>query len=133
MPRWLRAFLRFFGFGPAIEEGRPIPTGTISLQLASRRWYPTIVFARHTGEGKPPRMQWKQSHPSTVRRFKAEVTCSQGHGIVLRDHSVEEDGQVIPSIVCKHPGCDFHEIVRLEGWDAGRMPAGASGKRAARV
>jgi hypothetical protein len=68
-------------------------------------------------------LHWKASHPSTIRRFKAEVTCSHGHGIALRGHTIEADGRVVPSIVCRTPGCDFHEIVRLEGWRAGRIPA----------
>ncbi|MCJ2086731.1 hypothetical protein MKK88_12110 [Methylobacterium sp. E-005] len=41
---------------------------------------------------------------------------------MLRDHTVEADGRVVPSIVCNAPGCDFHEIVRLEGWTGGRLP-----------
>ena len=43
-----------------------------------------------------------------------------GHG----GHTIADDGTVTPSVVCqagdKHrdpaDGCDFHEIVRLEGW-----------------
>lgn len=89
----------------------------------ARRARAVVLLSRHVGEGRPPAMHWRESHPTTIRRFKAEVTCSRGHGIALRSHSVEADGRVVPSIVCREPGCDFHEIVRLDGWTAGRMPA----------
>ena len=96
---------------------------TRSKRGEERRSYPTIPLSLHSGEGRPPKLHWKPSHPSTIKRFKAEVTCSRGHAIALRDHTVEADGRVIPSIVCKTPGCDFHEIVRLDGWSAGRLPS----------
>ena len=122
MPNWLKAVLRFFVGGP--NARRPAsrtfhPTGPAPRQ----RSYPLISLKEHAGEGRPERLHWKASHHSTIRRFKAEVTCSHGHGIALRDHTIEADGRVVPSIVCRTPGCDFHEIVRLEGWRVGRIPA----------
>jgi len=104
------------------------PTASFQNVPADRRFLTPAILPAHRpqgayGEGRPERLRWKASHPSTIRRFKAEVTCSHGHGIALRDHTVEADGSVVPSIVCKAPGCDFHEIVRLEGWRAGRIPA----------
>jgi hypothetical protein len=66
-------------------------------------------------------MYWKDCHPSTRRRFKAELTCSRGHGITLKGHAVHSDGRVEPSVVCLHPGCSFHEFVRLKGWTAGAL------------
>lgn len=33
------------------------------------------------------------------------------------DHRVEEDGRVVPSVVCPH--CSFHDMVALEMWDRG--------------
>lgn len=128
MPRWLRAIIRFLG-GPAREANASAPPRSIttpSATAARREYqprYPLRSLARHHGDGRPPRLQWKPSHPSTIARFKAEVTCSQGHGITLRDHTIEADGRVVPSIVCKQPRCSYHEVVRLEGWDAGRIPA----------
>jgi len=128
MPRWLRAIVRFF-VGPAqktdasTRPASPASPPTAATRRAHRPNYPLRSLARHYGDGKPPRLQWKPSHPSTIARFKAEVTCSQGHGITLRDHTIEADGRVVPSIVCKQPRCSYHEVVRLEGWDAGRIPA----------
>lgn len=34
------------------------------------------------------------------------------------DHSIASDGTVTPSVVCPVIGCDFHEYVRLEGWES---------------
>ncbi len=119
MPKWLKAVFRFFVSEPKARRPVPRPTGNAPRP----RSYPLICFKEHVGEGRPEMLHWKASHPSTIRRFKAEVTCSHGHGIALRDHTIEADGRVVPSIVCRTPGCDFHEIVRLEGWRAGRIPA----------
>lgn len=128
MPRWLRAIVRFL-VGPAREADastrptRPATPPAAATRREHQPRYPLRSLARHHGDGKPPRLQWKPSHPSTIARFKAEVTCSQGHSITLRDHTIEADGRVIPSIVCKQSKCRYHEVVRLEGWDAGRIPA----------
>jgi hypothetical protein len=50
------------------------------------------------------------------------MTCTLGHGIVLKDHAVSENGNVRPSVVCNAPGCSFHEIVTLQGWTEGAFP-----------
>ena len=128
MLRWLLKQLRsLFGRAvisrPGLEDGSPPALTEATPEVAPRRSYPTVPLNRHAGEGRPPKLHWKPSHPSTITRFKAEVTCSHGHGVVLRDHTVEADGQVIPSVVCKEPGCDFHEMVCLVGWTSGRIPA----------
>lgn len=128
MQRWLKAVLRFFVGGRAAwpsvsRHPRPAPTRQAAAG-PRRRSYPLLGLKEHAGDGRPARLHWKASHPSTMRRFKAEVTCSRGHGITLRNHTIEADGRVVPSIVCRTPDCDFHEIVRLEGWRSGRIPAG---------
>jgi hypothetical protein len=121
MPKWLKTLLRFFVGEP--NGQRQTSRTSRSTSAASRqRSYPLIALNEHAGEGRPERLHWKASHPSTIRRFKAEVTCSHGHGIALRDHTIEADGRVVPSIVCRTPGCDFHENVLLEGWRAGKIP-----------
>lgn len=126
---WIKAKLGLlFGGGKSKRSRRQSPVQTrlkpkAIPQPAQQRSYPTKLLREHLGEGPPPKLHWKASHPTTIRRFKAEVTCSRGHAIVLRDHTVEADGRVIPSIICKTSGCDFHEVVRLEGWSAGRVPA----------
>lgn len=129
MLKWLKAFFRLLGFGRK-PEPTSLETRETSRRISRpalvpqpRRQYPRMSLREHVGDGRPQNLQWKASHPSTIARFKAEVTCSRGHAITLRDHTIEQDGRVIPSIVCKTQGCDFHEVVRLEGWRAGRIPA----------
>jgi hypothetical protein len=34
----------------------------------------------------------------------------------LSRHDIAEDGTVKPSVVCSHPGCTFHEYIKLDGW-----------------
>jgi hypothetical protein len=87
---------------------------------SAKPFQPTFVpIEQYVGDGDPPPLQWKACHPSTVRRFKAEVTCGQGHGLVLKGHSVSADGRVWPSVVCLSAGCAFHEFVRLKDWKFG--------------
>jgi hypothetical protein len=67
----------------------------------------------------PPRMFWAPCSPSTTPKFKASVTCPNGHTLTLRNHAVMASGYVIPSVVCPTPGCKFHEFVYLDQWDSG--------------
>jgi hypothetical protein len=83
---------------------------------------PIVVFRLHRGDGAAPPLQWKKCHPSTIRRFKAELTCPFGHTLTLRAHIVTTDGRVRPSVVCHSPGCEFHEFVQLKDWDGGHVP-----------
>jgi len=46
----------------------------------------------------------------------ALFACSNGHIGSLSDHDIADDGTVLPSVVCPHEGCDFHEFIKLEGW-----------------
>jgi hypothetical protein len=94
------AFLRFF------RIGRP------RSALKLKRW---------TGSDRPPRLMWKDCHPRTRATFKAELTCSNGHSVSLRGHSIASDGRVSPSVVCRTTGCDFHDFVSLDGWSAGAL------------
>lgn len=45
--------------------------------------------------------------------------CPNGHIGGLSDHEIAPDGTVSPSVVCPEPGCDFHEFIKLEGWQGG--------------
>lgn len=42
--------------------------------------------------------------------------CPNGHIGMLDDHTIKDDGEVNPSVVCPKDGCDFHEWITLEGW-----------------
>lgn len=33
------------------------------------------------------------------------------------NHTIEKDGTVNPSVVCVNGTCNFHEFVKLEGWE----------------
>lgn len=86
--------------------------------------------AVYFGEGNPPPMHWKSCHPRTRARFKAHMTCSRGHAIVLSGHSISSEGAVRPSVVCRTEGCDFHDWVELKDWTDGALTKRASGQAA---
>ncbi|MDX0985824.1 hypothetical protein GOL22_27390 [Sinorhizobium medicae] len=77
---------------------------------------PRVGFAHWQGTGSAPAGHWAACHPSTEHIFKAEVTCPRGHQLTLKGHSISAEGQVQPSVVCRHLGCDFHEFVVLDNW-----------------
>jgi hypothetical protein len=95
---------------PAAPSPRPFPT---------RRYVSIARFAEVTAD--PPPMHWAPCHTSAIRRFKASMTCPEGHGLTLRGHTIAENGEVSPSVVCPVPRCHFHEFVRLRGWSFGRV------------
>lgn len=78
-----------------------------------------MILFKYDGPEDPPKGMWKECHPLTAHIFKATVTCTNGHGLVLKSHSVDADGTVRPSVVCLHPGCDFHELITLNNWTQG--------------
>lgn len=47
----------------------------------------------------------------------ASVCCPNGHISSLSDHTIDDKGKVHPSLICPWPGCDFHEDVKLDGWN----------------
>jgi hypothetical protein len=111
MLRWVRDLVsRIFGKrSPVLEPVAP-------------QWSrPRFDVPRFSGDVAIPPMHWKSCHPATIRRFKAEFACPNGHGIVLKGHSIDPDGTVHPSVVCPAVGCDFHDFVRLSRWDAGAV------------
>jgi hypothetical protein len=109
MLRWLQ---RLWGKRTPESQSRP----------QRRRFEPRILsIPRFDGSGDPPPLHWKACHPSTARRFKAEMTCRAGHGLVLKGHSVDAGGMVRPSVVCMTRGCGFHEFVRLSNWTLGQL------------
>jgi hypothetical protein len=34
----------------------------------------------------------------------------------LSEHTINEEGVVVPSLVCPEDGCGWHEFVTLVGW-----------------
>jgi len=64
--------------------------------------------------GRATTLSWWQAGP------KAVVMCPNGHSLFLGEtHTIQADGQVMPSLVCGIDGCGFHKFVRLMGWEAG--------------
>lgn len=56
--------------------------------------------------------------------IKPIVFCPKCGGGLLGDdapHGVKENGDVYQSLVCRHPGCDFHAFVTLENWTHGAI------------
>jgi hypothetical protein len=69
--------------------------------------------------GALPPLHWSPCHTSTIHRFKATMTCPNGHVLTLRAHIVRPDGSVAPSVVCPVDDCAFHAYVRLSDWTFG--------------
>jgi hypothetical protein len=108
---WLRAIGGWIAKGPARVAG----------QFRNRSQSSILAMRRHTGSDDPPPLYWSPAHASTRSRFKATLTCSEGHGLVLKSHRVLANGNVAPSVVCRHVGCGFHRWVRLDGWSFGQI------------
>ncbi|MES1197318.1 MAG: hypothetical protein ABUL55_01720 [Pseudomonadota bacterium] len=117
----MNIFQFFAGLFRPRRDKRQAPT-----QATYERKYQLQRIPRYDGKGQPPAGYWAPCHPATMRRFKAQMTCTAGHALALNSHSIAEDGRVFPSIVCRAPGCDYHEIVRLDGWNFGSISASGS-------
>lgn len=50
--------------------------------------------------------------------ISATLRCRNGHYGSLEDHEIADNGEVYPSVDCPVSGCDFHENVILDGWEA---------------
>jgi hypothetical protein len=130
MIKHLLIFLaRLLGFSstPA-KESCDKATGTSNREstvadierIATTR-YRLVEVPRFRGASNPPPFSWVPCHPSTMHRFKAQMKCPRGHGLVLKGHSIDAGGRVHPSVVCLMEGCDFHEFVRLSEWEFGAL------------
>lgn len=105
---WAKGLWRAF-WAPRPSRPRPAPTERYAPRARIR-------VAHWQGTGPAPAGQWNACHPSTEHIFKAELTCPRGHRLTLKGHAISAEGQVQPSVVCRHPGCDFHEFVVLDNW-----------------
>jgi hypothetical protein len=50
--------------------------------------------------------------------------CGDGMLGDFAPHGIHEDGRVYNSVVCQREGCDFHNHIKLEGWNFGAIPRG---------
>lgn len=116
------AFFRSIGTAFAGLVDRLFPRVQVSPPREETKTYVRAV-PRYDGAGDPPPMHWSPCHPSTRNRFKAKMTCPEGHGLTLRGHTISADGGAHPSVICPNAECSFHEFVRLDGWTFGEVPA----------
>lgn len=85
-----------------------------------RRPRNVLALACWEADGEPtPALHWVPCHPTTAARFKATVVCDRGHALTLKQHAVDAQGAVWPSVVCPALGCEFHRYVQLDGWTGG--------------
>lgn len=60
---------------------------------------------------------WIGGRRSGDNRPTALISCPNcGQFMSLSQHTIAENGEVTPSLVCPHYGCDFHEHITLENW-----------------
>lgn len=69
---------------------------------------------------------YENDFPLTWRNYKYQgktLECSpiivdpNGHYLSIHDHTILSDGTVLPSVVCPVKGCNFHEYIKLEGFE----------------
>lgn len=72
-----------------------------------------------------PRDRW---HFNADRSMKFPIVecpnCGDGMLGDFAPHGIQEDGRVYNSVVCQRDGCDFHNYVKLDGWNFGAIPRG---------
>lgn len=60
---------------------------------------------------------WIGGRQGGTNKRTALITCPKcGQFVSLSTHSIADNGDVTPSLVCPHYGCDFHENVTLADW-----------------
>lgn len=61
---------------------------------------------------------WPTKYWSEQNKYWAELCCPGCGRVALlgSNHVVADDGSVLPSDVCPHSPCTFHEMISLEGW-----------------
>lgn len=51
------------------------------------------------------------------KKATARMKCPKcGESATLEDHQIDGAGLVTPSVVCGAEGCEFHDLVLLEGY-----------------
>ncbi len=51
------------------------------------------------------------------REKSASVRCPDCKQWYPLDHEIDADGFITPSVDCPTEGCEFHDFVRLLGWE----------------
>ena len=72
------------------------------------------AYPRNTSPGMAPGT-WSPI-PRTGKARTAFFRCPSCQNIAPLEHEIAADGAVTPPVVCPYEGCEFHEFIRLEGW-----------------
>jgi len=81
------------------------------------------IIRKYGDKGSEPDT-WNYLKESGNSKLSATFTCPNGHLMVLIDCTIDDDGLVHPDIKCPEKGCDFHEQIKLEGWDPNHKDIG---------
>jgi hypothetical protein len=61
---------------------------------------------------------WNKAFGTNHQLLGAVVYCPKcDRPLSLLKHRIAEDGTVSPSVVCSWEGCNFHEHIKLVGWN----------------
>lgn len=56
-----------------------------------------------------------------AEKRSATLRCPKcGRWTSLSNHTISDNGEVNPSLVCPYENCNFHEYVTLEGWKSNK-------------
>ena len=65
-----------------------------------------------------PPLSWKPVYSHDEGKIFPLFTCSNGHTGLLKEWEVTEEGIVSPSVDCTEDNCDFHDHIKLLGWES---------------
>ena len=70
------------------------------------------VFDRKTNTGPATPLTWWPMGKM------AQIMCPIGHTVTLLSeiHTIRDNGEVTPSVICGVDGCPFHTFIQLDGW-----------------
>lgn len=75
-----------------------------------------VVIPRGERRGEPG--TWWPVVDARAERRTASIFCPECKRGAHLNHDIAADGTVTPSVVCPHPGCTWHVMVKLAGWPA---------------
>ena len=87
----------------------------ILVTYSVNRWRTFMDIPKSTTTtGFIPKGHWRSG--ISAGRRSASISCPAcGRIASLRNHDIDADGKVTPSLVCAYE-CGFHEYVILKGW-----------------
>lgn len=71
-----------------------------------------------------PKENW-HFHPESMKFPIVECPlCGSGMLGDPAPHGIKEDGSIYNSVVCQEEKCNFHQMIKLEGWTFGAIARG---------